>query len=146
MKSSSVRIEGFGMISQANELLIISNPWTELILIQSVGLGQHTSSSIQCHHVSKINKLDWLIPSCIIDEFEIIYILISALLPKKNSQAKNVPKTRQKSHNRAWVLKSCAKLIETSYLLKQCDKHHSMPIELCHISGVRTSVIWPLEK
>ena len=35
LKSSPVRTGGFGMTSQTNELLIISSPWTELILIKS---------------------------------------------------------------------------------------------------------------
>ena len=35
LKSSPARIGEFGMTSQTNESLIISSPWTELILIQS---------------------------------------------------------------------------------------------------------------
>ena len=35
LKSSPVRIGGFGITFQTNEYFILSSPWTELILIQS---------------------------------------------------------------------------------------------------------------
>ena len=53
---SPVRIGVFGITSKTNELLIISSPWINWIIFDPVlGLDQHTSSSIQYHHVSKIN-------------------------------------------------------------------------------------------